>query len=213
MSVLSYIYHLGIVFIIFEVLWNLSLFFTRILFPASKDSPLGSVLIRAISYYFLVVLSADKTLVFLPSPDFTWSSIVLLTIGTLILYSYLAGKVQKTGFKVVINAKQVEFGKQALLPLLGGLTIISAVAFVLLVYYPEVGRNRVTLWLVSAIDGIYRTPVIGWLFGFAGIIFVITTLVKGWITTNVLLAKFSGMLSRKKVKDDDGFDDYEEIKD
>lgn len=214
MEILSYIFHLGILFIIFEVLWNLFLFLVKMAFPANQKSPVGTMVIRAISFYFLVVLAADESLRVLETHATTGWTIMIAGLGAAILYTYLAGKAQRGNFRVTINAQQLNVEESKLTPYLLGLAVASTLTFVLLIFFPDALRNGVTDWIGETILAIYNTPVIGWIFGFAGLIFAIITVFRGIAITQALFSKVGSLFGPKPPPpEEERFDDYEVIED
>lgn len=171
----------------------------------------GSIVIRLISYYFLVVLSADKTIEYLPTDFMSPRAIILILIGMAVLYSYLAGKSNTARFQVTVNAKQLRAQKNDIKGYLTAFAMVAPIAMVILVYFQDAARSGVTVWLGNAIQSIYETPVIGWLFGFAGIIFLITSLLKAWMVSNLLVYRFTSLFRPKEERQEEKFDDYEEV--
>jgi hypothetical protein len=96
---------------------------------------------------------------------------------------------------------------------------ISLLFYAALFYLPEIAKNPIALWFYETVTGIERTPLIGFIFKVIGFFFLLRILVKilngftflisGKPFVNVKSGYYAG---RKKDKDDDSFDDFEEIK-
>ena len=51
--------------------------------------------------------------------------------------------------------------------------------------------NPVNYWFLTTIDDIYQAPILKWIFGFAGIIFMLSMIQRGVVYTQLLFLKLS----------------------
>jgi hypothetical protein len=80
------------------------------------------------------------------------------------------------------------------------------------VFFPDGSHNVITNWLVDSIVSISDTPVFGWIFkiiGFFFLIMVIMRFVNGFFA---LLGLSSRQNNTPSQRNNDDFDDYEEVK-
>jgi hypothetical protein len=137
-------------------------------------------------------------------------------ISALILLAYLIGKTEAKNNRVKFYAN---FGNMRQMPvtpfdrnkelLLIGFAIAVYAYFV---FFPDGSHNVITNWLVDSIVSISDTPVFGWIFkiiGFFFLIMVIMRFVNGFFA---LLGLTSRQNNTPSQRNNDDFDDYEEVK-
>ena len=59
-------------------------------------------------------------------------------------------------------------------------------------------NNPVNYWFLITINDIYKAPILKWIFGFAGIIFMLNMIQRGITYTQLLIMKISGKEPEKK---------------
>lgn len=216
MEIIKYIFYLGIVFIIFSMIWGFFVFLYRMLSGFQPQGKGEALFLRIINLYLVVTLSGMETQVFLSKPGAPRLFITLIGIG--ILYSYLASRMAQQRFALRMNNLQINntpinIRQESLILLL------AMVYFSFTITHPEITYNPVTNWFFVAIDDIYKTPVIGWIIGFIGIFFLLVNILRGIYGSayliNLILETIAGKgnNNNKKKDDDDGFTSYEVVED
>ena len=175
-------------------------------------------LMKAVKMYFLVSIVAIFTIMFMRIPN--QSGPLIATVGLLTLYSYMVGRLQQKKLVLQINNKFGNFsnaGINADIRLETFLILAGLVYFTLCLYDNSIPMNKANDWFYKTVNDIYETPVIGWIIGFFGILFLLSTLLKAILFTGMFINNFGDIMSGKKKnggnKDDnnDEFTEYEEI--
>ena len=93
------------------------------------------------------------------------------------------------------------------------LIIGALIAFVVLVFNADYAKNNIAEWFYTSIIDIEETAIIGYIFKFIGVIFLISMIFKmiGAISYILNGGPMIDAKSRIKNKKDDEFDDYEEV--
>jgi len=137
-------------------------------------------------------------------------------ISALILLAYLIGKTEAKNNRVKFyanfgNMRQMQvtpFDRNKELLLIG----FAIAVYAYFVFFPDGSHNVITNWLVDSIVSISETPVFGWIFkiiGFFFLIMVIMRFVNGFFA---LLGLTSRQNNTPSQRNNDDFDDYEEVK-
>ncbi len=219
MEILRYIFHLGIVFIIFDLIWW---FFIVVLTAAvgrEQKAKIENFVLKPLSYYLLVTAAAVSALSFIEKQESAVSAYTYGIIGLMTLYFYLAGKLRKKRIKIMFN--NVAQNEPPKTTRYDGIFLLLAVGlFVASVFYPPMAKTPVTDWLLQTISDIYDTPVIGWIIGLVGVFFLIRMIIIGITMSNKLIGRLfepGDRKSRQQQQDpyanDGEFVDYEVVED
>ncbi len=229
MKVLEFIFHLGVVFAVFGFLWWIFMAILALFRGGRSKNEIETYSLKLINYFFLVSVTArfavDSRFGLKGAEEFTAN-----VLGGMILLMYLFGKIQQKEQRLQMMvafrgfAKQMKsvFNRKIEIAL-----ILVAIGFYLLfVFIPETAFNPITNWFVESIINIADTPVFGFIFKVVGFFFLLRVLfrfiggilqvlgLKSPITMQT--SPFSGIDDKNensdKKKDDDDFDDYEEVK-
>jgi hypothetical protein len=216
MTLLEYIFFLGIVMIIFSMIWGFFMLIYRILSGLAERPAIERYLVKGLNMYILVSLCAMKTVAYFSIPG---TPDVLLTIaGLLVLYVYLTGRMERQRFNIQFNAKSIQTEKLDM-RWESVIVVASLVFFSFAIRYPQLAENSMNLWFYTAIEDIYNTAVIGWIFGFIGFFFLLMMIFRSIFISakfiNELIDYLSGNNRNKGDKNkkdgDDGYSDYEII--
>lgn len=214
MEFISLVFRLGVVLAIFSFIWGLLRFCLTILRGGQPLSyPVGLAL-KTVQYLII----ADITILFCSESDTPQLDLIL---SGLILLMYFIGKVQniQTRF-MIVQIQNRNFRQQPYKPNMNlEFTVIglSLALFVFLAFQPHYAKNPVSDWFYENIMGIERAPFFGFIFKIVGFFFTVSILFRMISAFTVLL---SGQGFNRNDRDpnnngnrnDDGFDDYEEIK-
>jgi hypothetical protein len=216
MQIPEFIFHFGVIIAVFTFLWwFLGLLLSLIFAPFGLTPGKIYYAQKTLKYFFLVTVAfrfaLDDRFGLQGSQE-----IKGYIISALILLAYLIGKTEAKNNRVKFYAN---FGNMRQMPvtpfdrnkelLLIGFAIAVYAYFV---FFPDGSHNVITNWLVDSIVSISDTPVFGWIFkiiGFFFLIMVIMRFVNGFFA---LLGLTSRQNNTPSQRNNDDFDDYEEVK-
>ena len=216
MELISLLFRLGVLFAIYGFIWFFIDAFIRLLTSGRKRNKIEYYLIKSAKYLFLVNVLVLFCL------NKTKTDITLINIApTLSIFCiYLIGRLQNDERKSMIQLSF--FGKQTnnsdaksnfnrrneIVLIIGAL-----IAFVVLVFNADYAKNNIAEWFYTSIIDIEETAIIGYIFKFIGVIFLISMIFKmiGAISYILNGGPMIDAKSRIKNKKDDEFDDYEEV--
>ena len=202
MEILSYIFFLGIIYIVFSMIWFFIALLPKYVLENKDNNVQNTVLnyiIKAAQFYFLASLTA----IAIKTPEFTGGNIdskqapLYIVIGGIVLYLYLAGKLERSKMMFQLRSNLGNSGAQnkgKYEPHLVGLTLILyAVSF----SYPPLIDNAINKWFLESINDFYNTAIIGWIIGVIGFFFLISMLLKGINATGFLFQTIVALLTGK----------------
>lgn len=204
---INYIFQIGIIYIVFSLIWAFFLFIYNMLMGFERSSPIQTFIMKAIKSYFLISIVAIFSIEYMRDPRH--SAPLIATVGLLTLYSYLVGRLQHKKLVVQMNSRFGSFnnaGMNADLRLESFLIVVSLVYFTLCLYNHAIPYNKINLWFYHSVNDIYKTPVIGWIIGFFGILFLLATLLKAILVTAMFIRNFQDIISGNKNKNNNGND-------
>ncbi|MGB0934012.1 MAG: hypothetical protein ACPGU5_06995 [Lishizhenia sp.] len=220
MDTISFIFRLGVLFAIFSFIWFLINAGITLLRGTKEKSTAEVYILKFIRYFFMV----DVTLLFcIESSDGNLDFGRLITAG-LILLMYFLSKFQnaemKSKFTNIRSSLlsqlpfKTHFNKNAEILIIS----ICTLFFGLLVLYPQYAQNPISEWFYETIIGFEKAPLLGFIFKIVGFFFVISIFTK--LSRGLTLLLSGGAIKEElgnddfndKNKDDNHFDDYEEIK-
>ena len=215
MELLKYIYFLGVVYIVFSIIWFLLATIPKLILTRSISSNIENYILRSVQYYLLCSLTVlTTTASFLENNHISinngpW----FVIIGGIVLFLYLAGKMERNKmmfkFKTFFN-KSGSSGRLSYEPHLIGLTIIL---YALSIKYTFLIDNPINYWFITKIIDFYDTFIIKFIVGFAGIIFLITMIFKGVNVAKNILTNLFSILSGKPIQQNKSADIFDKFKD
>lgn len=213
-------FRLGVVFAIFGFLWGILNLILTLLRGGRTKSTVEEYSLKMIQYFFLV----DVTFLFcVQKEDATVLLPNELILAGLILILYFTGKLQnrqsRSALFQMAGNNLPQFGSQFNLRAEIIVITLSILFFAGFVFFPVYAQNPVSNWFYESILNIEDTPVFGFIFKVIGFFVLMGILVK---LVNGFSFMFSGAplisVNRQfqqggdsKKKDDDKFDDFEEI--
>ncbi|MFM7667043.1 MAG: hypothetical protein ACKO7D_02500 [Bacteroidota bacterium] len=221
MEVIHLIFKIGVLLAIYGFIW----FFINLLISLAtggRKKTIGEVYFsKVVKSIFLV------NVLFLYGLDDGQNEIDLfnMIVSGLVLILYFVGQMQKNEQQAAMMEKysnllrgigaNSRFNKKAEIIVLS----ISVLFYTSLFYLPEFAKNPIALWFYETVTEIEKTPLIGFIFKIIGFFFLLSILVKIFNGFNYLISgkpfinvKTGFYSGSKKDKDDDSFDDFEEIK-
>lgn len=221
MEVIHLIFKIGVLLAIYGFIW----FFINLLISLAtggRKKTIGEVYFsKGVKSIFLV------NVLFLYGLDDGQNEIDLfnMIVSGLVLLLYFIGQMQKNEQQAAMMEKysnilrgigaNSRFNKKAEIIVLS----LSLLFYASLFFLPDFAKNPIALWFYETVTGIEKTPLIGFIFKVIGFFFLLRILVKifngftflisGKPFVNVKTGYYAG---RKIDKDDDSFDDFEEVK-
>ncbi len=219
MELINLIFRLGVLFAIYGFLWFFIELGLKLLIGGRKRT-LGEIyLIKTVKYLFLVNVTFLFCLEQLDEPGFQVNYLSLAP-SFIILMVYFLGKLQQkeqriqlmTNFTQGLN--DVPFHRNWEI----GLLVVSAMAFVGFVFFPQYSENGISRWFQRSILDIENTVLIGFIFKVIGFFFLTGLFVKmlnalNFIISGKPMVNVRTSMGTKKNPSDDSFDDFEEIDD
>lgn len=216
MSLLDFIFRLGVMFAIYGFLWGLIEIAFWMLSGGRQRSIPQVYLIKAIKYFFLV----DVTFLFC-FDGLSTKMVVLnqVVFAGIILLTYFIGKLQKNQNRSMLFKfagrglpKQMSTFNMRLEVIIIALSLLIFAGFW---FYPELSRNPISIWFKESIINIEDTPVFGFIFKVIGFFFLLNLIFKMAGALGFLLngGKTPGgpRDPRDDNQNDGGFVEYEEV--
>ena len=216
MELISLLFRLGVLFAIYGFIWFFVDTFIRLITAGSQRNKIEYYLIKSAKYLFLV----NVLVLFCLNKTKTEITFINIAPTLSIFCIYLIGRLQNDERKSMIQLSF--FGKQRnksgaksnfnrrneIMLIIGAL-----IAFVVLAFNADYAKNNIAEWFYASIIDIEQTAIIGYIFKFIGVLFLISMIFKmiGAISYILNGGPIIDVKSRIKNKKDDEFDDYEEV--
>ena len=216
MELITLLFRLGVLFAIYGFIWFFIDGIIRIITASSQRNKIEYYLIKSAKYLFLVnvlvlfCLNKTKTEITFINIAPTLSIFCIYLIGRLqnderksmIQLSFFGKERNKSGAKSNFNRRN------EIMLIIGAL-----IAFVVLAFNADYAKNNIAEWFYASIIDIEKTAIIGYIFKFIGVLFLISMIFKmiGAISYILNGGPIIDVKSRIKNKKDDEFDDYEEV--
>lgn len=215
MNVLDFVFRLGVLFAIYGFIWGIIDITIRLL-SSGRNRTLSEIyFFKAIKYILLV----DVTFLFCWKEADTNGLLNHVIFAGIILLTYFVGKLQKSQNRSLLfrfagpgfPKQQKTFNMQAEIVVIA----LALVIFSLFWFFPHYAENPISLWFRDSIKNIETTPIFGFIFKVIGFFFLLNLIFKMMNTLTFLLNGGSlypkGMRNNEPPKDDNHFDDYEEV--
>jgi len=177
MSIFTFIIFLGIINIVFGFIWKwVFVLPSALLFTVIKLDR-AMLLVKAFGAYLLISLTALATLLALQDVSGGWKLLFFPYAGAFVLFmgfSSNAYEQRKQAHMSYEYSLMSEIERDACpwfdLILMFG----SLVLYILILFIPAIAVNPVNEWLFRAIQWAYELPIIGWLIGIGGVLFMLS---------------------------------------
>jgi len=201
MEIVKFVFFLGIVYIVFSIIWFLLATIPKMLFRQTTSKEIESYILKTLQYYFIGSLTSLASLNFIEDNNITADSGPLYIVtGGLVLFLYLAGKMERN--KMLFQFKSIitkNFSTSILKyepHLIGGTMVLYAFS----VGVPILVNNPINSWFLKSIHDFYNTPIIGWIIGFAGVFFLMTIVFRGINAVKKILLHINSLITGKPVE-------------
>lgn len=217
MEILEFIFRLGIIFIVFSLVWGFFNLLFRLAIGLRPLHPVEDYTIKTIHLYVLTSISAMQTSAFLTDG---MPKVAIVIFGILTLFFYLTGRLERNRMSIRVNNRM--FSANAKEP---DLRIEMLLIFAGLFYYSlcitneNIVNNNLNLWFFTVVNDLYDTPFLKWIFGFFGILFLVNIIFRSFVFFTNLA---NTLLGNKRNNNGDGpdssndpgdFTDYEIVED
>ncbi len=199
MSIFIFLIFLGIINIVFGFIWKwIFVLPTAFLFAVLKLDR-AMLLIKAFGAYLLISLTALATLLALQNISGGWKLLFFPFVGAFVLFmgfasnAYEQRKEARMSYDFTLM-DQIERNAWFDVILMFG----SLVLYILILFIPAIAVNPMNEWLFNVIMWAYKLPVIGWLIGIGGFIFML-----GIIWHGLLMLLMLGGTTYAKIKGGD----------
>lgn len=204
MLIIENIFYLSIVYIVFNFIWGLMVQLPKMMLTGMKSNITFDHTIKAIRYLLISTLTYSTCNDYIFNHSLSNQMVIMVYLsGGLILSLYLAGKLNKKQniFKLATSVTaNLKFGKKNLmqqqLTYESHIVGVSIVVFAACVGIPIVGeimsRNPLNIWFLNTIDGLYKAPILKWIIGLAGIIFMLSMFQRAINTVQRIISKLKG---------------------
>jgi hypothetical protein len=206
MNYFHYIFYLGIVYVVFSLIWFFIAQLPKFLLRGGRaDQPWESYLLKSIQYYFIASLTLLKATEFVEAKSITGEKeIYFYIVGAVILYLYLLGKFERSkqwvfvraGISMMRNGTMSTPKSNSLKfePHLIGLIVLF---YLVALQYPAMVSHALNFWFLESINDFYDTIIIKWILGIIGFIFMLGMVIKGISTTGELVQTIVGIVTGK----------------
>lgn len=207
MDYFRYIFYLGIVYVVFSLIWFFIALGLKFLLKAGRDEqPWQGYVLKVIQYYFIASLTMMKAAEFIENkPELAKNAVMLYLVGGVILYLYLYGKYERakqfagisSAISMVRNGQMKKVNieqKTKYVPHIIGITIIF---YLIALQMPMLVKNPLNTWFLVNINDFYDTILIKWILGIIGFFFMLGMIIKGISATGELVQQVIGLLTGK----------------
>ena len=215
MDLLNLIFRLGVLFAIYGFLWffiELGLTFLR----AGRQKTIGeNYLIKSVKYLFLVNVT------FLFCLDLNKNDVSFYNVmpSAIVLVTYFIGKLQQQQQRLQLFGQlnaQIPQTNDFNLKTEIILIVASIALFIGFLFFPQYASNNIANWFKSSILDIESTVIIGFIFKIIGFFFLLGMIMKminaiNYIISGKPVVDIKTNFNSKSNKDEDKFDDFEEI--
>ena len=211
MEMLKYVFLLGIVYIVFAILWFFLSSLPKFLTGAFKNNSFTNYLFKSIQYYLLAGLTALQTVHFVSGNNIENTSVPFyIALGGVILFLYLAGKTDKAIMSVQVQSAKGKIKLGGALKYEPHIVGISVIVYLLSFNIPSLVNNSFNLVLHKGILNFYDTFFIGFILNIVGFFFLFSMLSRGLTATGRLVEFVNHIitgkpLSKRKPQKDNPF--------
>ena len=207
MEILRYIFFLGIIYIVFSIIWFFIALLPKYILGANAHggNRLLDYIIKVAQYYFLASLTAIEAFEWVSKEQISnQSGPMFIIVGGVILYLYLAGKVERSQVMFEFRSNLGGISMKSPLKYEHHLVGITLVFYALSFKYLFLIDNPLNRWFLENINDFYSTIIIGWIIGFIGFFFLLSMIIKGigfiGFTIQVIINLLQGKPAPKRVR-------------
>jgi len=200
MDILKYIYLLGIVYIVFSILWFFISSLPKFLSGAFITNSFSNYTFKSVQYYLIAALTGVHTTQYIQNnPNLNSQIPFYITLGAIIIFLYLAGKTDKAIMSVQVqsNNKRIKLG--GALKYEPHIIGISILLFLASFNFPILTQNPVTEVLYAGIFNFYNTFFIHFIISIVGYFFLFSLFSRGFAATGRLVEFINHLITGKPL--------------
>ena len=200
MDILRYIYLLGIIYIIFSILWFFISSLPKFLSGAFKTNSFSNYTFKSFQYYLISALTAVQTAYYIGStPSLSGQVPFYIALGGITIFLYLAGKTDKAIMSVQIQSNNNKIQLGGALKYEPHIVGISIIIYLLSFNYPLLTQNPITEVLHSGILNFYDTFFIHFIISIIGFFFLFSMFSRGFSATGRLIEFINHIITGKPL--------------
>ncbi len=195
MNIWQFIFYLGVINIIFGFVWKWVLVFPAALLFGLLRFDDGMKLVKTFGTYLLVSLTVLFTLTAVGSNPNSFRLIFYPFMGICVLFMCFGVHAyeQRIQAQMTMDRQDIENNSD-----FDGILMIGAIVFYLIaLFVPKVATNPIVEWMFRTIQRIYDLPVIGWLIGMGGALWLCGMVLYSVATIGVVVAGIAGKFRKK----------------
>lgn len=200
MSIFKFIIFLGIINIVFSFIWKwVFVLPSALLFTVIKLDR-AMLLVKAFGAYFLISLTALATLLALQDVSGGWKLLFFPFVGAFVLFMGFSSNAYEQSKQAHMSydySLMSRIERDAWFDII--LVFGSLVLYILILFVPTIAVNPINEWLFTAIQWTYELPIIGWLIGIGGVLFMLSIIWYG-ILMLLMLGRSTYVKIRGEVK-------------
>ncbi len=216
MDLLKYIFHLGVIYTGFDLVWWL---FNRLLGMLNQGQALSKNLrqwvLTPLSTYLVVALTVLETNRQVALETDNLSFWLIIGLGTFTLLFYRLSKLKRqTAVRFSLNGRAMAEEPSTNLRFEWALNGLAIIAFAGGLFMPQAAANPLTIWLHQLVLNLNDIPVNGWIIGILSIFFLLRVMFLGFQTIKSSLAWFPPAHPDEKQthrQAEPDFDDFEVV--
>ncbi len=200
MNIFRYLFYLGVINIIFRLIWKILPIIFAVALPVTTLSlsprvfEIANKLLKAFGYYILVSLVVLLTLSAIEHNRTTGSFILYPIVGAFAIYIKSVNDFHRTRRRLFMI-----YGYDEIESLVfdAFFTIWAELFFIIALFVPVIAVNPLIKWAFGIVDWIYNIKVIGWLIAVGGVVYMLYIVWHGIAITELLIASLSRKIGRK----------------
>jgi len=200
MNIFRYLFYLGVINIVFRLIWKILPIIAMIALPITTLSLPVSIfrvagkLLKIFGHYILVSLVVLLTLNAIEYNRTTSSFILYPIVGAFAIYIRFINNFHRARQRLVLG-----YDDEAIEGLAydGLITIVAVLLFITALLVPVIAVNPLIKWTFGIIDWIYRIRVIGWLIAVGGALYMLYIIWHGIAITEFLIISLFRKIGRR----------------
>lgn len=200
MEILNYIYLLGIIYIVFSILWFFITSLPKVLSGGFTQNSLSNYIFKSVQYYTIAALTAVQTVYFIDNnPTIAGNMPFYIALGGLIIFLYLAGKTDKAIMSVQIQTNNNKIQLGGALKYEPHIVGISIILYILSFNIPVLMQNEIIKVLHAGILNFYDTFFIHFIISIIGFFFLFSLFSRGFAATGRLVEFIGHLITGKPL--------------
>lgn len=189
MEFLRFIFFLGVIYITFDIIWQLFVWLLGMIFTIDKREGWVYFGFKGLSLYLLVALTAITTQNHLANATTDYKEFAFPAIGLIVLYFYVTATMQKSKLKARI---QMDTRTMRRMRFDGFFLFASLALYVLMLYFPRLMETDLADGVFDTIDSIYSMLLFRWIIGFMAFFFLLNVLFRSYLATRTAVLGLFG---------------------